>query len=178
MASTASPSLVVFAWGNESRGDDGAGPGLAARLRTLRREGLVVIEDMQLKIEHVADIEAGVSVLFVDASVAIARGFALQPLDPADDPTVTTHALSPAALLRLYETTSRLAAPDAWQLHVAGRQFGLGETMSRTCSEATEDAWHLLRSLLAAPAGRWRTLLAAASRTHTVEAVRETTAAG
>ena len=90
-----STELLVFAWGNSARADDGAGPQIAARLRELEVPGVVVIEDMQLQIEHVADMSADVPVLFVDASVAIDEGFAIERLFPGRDPSVTTHALSP-----------------------------------------------------------------------------------
>lgn len=155
------PALVVFAWGNESRGDDGAGPELARRLVALDVPGLVVIEDMQLQIEHVADIVPGVPVLFVDASVALAEGFAVQRLAPAPDPSVTTHAVSPRALLQLYEATMRRPAPPAWQLHVAGHEFELGESPGAVSRAATEAAWAFLGGLLKQPSERWRAALAA-----------------
>ncbi|MEO1596510.1 MAG: hypothetical protein AAFS02_14820 [Pseudomonadota bacterium] len=157
------PALVVFAWGNTSRGDDAAGPILAARLRALDAPGLVVIEDMQLQIEHTADIVVGVPVLFIDASVAISAGFALEPLRPDPDPSVTTHAVSPRALLQLYETAMRTPAPRAWQLHVAGRAFGLGEGQGPESRAATDGAWRFLAELLGHPATQWGRELAAAA---------------
>lgn len=161
MATATEPALVVFAWGNTSRGDDAAGPVLAERLRALDAPGLVVIEDMQLQIEHAADIVAGVPVLFIDASVAIAEGFAVEKLSPDPDPSVTTHAVSPRALLQLYETAMRTPAPTAWQLHVAGQAFGLGEGQGPESRAATEDAWHFLADLLRRSPARWAADLAA-----------------
>ncbi len=155
MASTTEPSLVVFAWGNESRGDDGAGPELARRLIELSPPGLVVIEDMQLQVEHVTDIVAGVPVLFIDASVAIESGWALERVQAGDDPSVTTHAVSPRALLRLYETTMGQPVPTAWQLHISGRQFELGEALGAASREAIEGAWQFPRDLLTNPPSRW-----------------------
>ncbi|MCP5091768.1 MAG: Ni/Fe hydrogenase, partial [Gammaproteobacteria bacterium] len=75
MGISTDPALIVFAWGNESRGDDGIGPILARRLRGLELPGLVVIEDHQLNIEHVMDFADGTPLLFIDASVAIKDGF-------------------------------------------------------------------------------------------------------
>lgn len=158
------PALVVFAWGNESRGDDGAGPERARRLGGLDLPGLVVIEDMQLQIEHTADIADGVPVLFIDASVAIGEGFALQRLEPQPDPSVTTHAVSPPALLQLYELAMGKPAPPAWQLHVAGREFELGSPPGPVSRAATEAAWGFLHGLLAQPRDQWGRALAGSGR--------------
>ncbi len=149
------PQLIILAWGNESRGDDGAGPELARRLRGLGRDELVVIEDMQLQIEHVADIVAGVPVLFVDASVAIDEGFAVERIAPRQDPTITTHAVSPQALLQLYELSENTQAPPAWQLHIAGRDFGLGAGAGAVSRAGTEAAWECLQTLLEQPPSLW-----------------------
>ena len=159
MARSADPSLVVFAWGNLSRADDGAGPELAERLRTLRLDELLIIEDMQLQIEHTADIVPDVPILFIDASVAITEGFALQRLKPRPDASVTTHALCPTALLQLYETTARRPSPPAYQLHIAGQSFELGEEPGEVNASATEAAWAYLEDLLARPPGSWGRVL-------------------
>ncbi len=150
-----SADLLVFAWGNSSRGDDGAGPEIARRLRELDKPGVVIVEDMQLQIEHVADMQSDVPVLFVDASVAIPEGIAIERVWPDDDPSVTTHAVSPAALLRLFETTMRTPLPPAWQLHIAATSFQLGEQAGDVNIEATERAWRFLERLLEAPASGW-----------------------
>ncbi|MDJ0918004.1 MAG: hypothetical protein QNJ05_09585 [Woeseiaceae bacterium] len=155
MAASADPKLVVFAWGNLSRADDGAGPEIAERLRALRLDELLVIEDMQLQIEHTADIVPGVPVLFIDASVAISEGFALERLKPQPDSSVTTHALCPTALLQLFETTSRRPSPAAFQLHIAAQNFELGEKPGVVNASATEAAWVFLADLLGRPPGDW-----------------------
>lgn len=40
------PRLVVFAWGNESRGDDALGPRLAARIAQAGWSHITLIEDV------------------------------------------------------------------------------------------------------------------------------------
>ena len=151
MAAVIEPDLTVFAWGNVSRADDGIGPMLAGRIRMLMNPCIAVIEDMQLQIEHAADIRAAVPVLFIDASVAISRGFALERLHASPDPSVSTHALSPPALLHLFETTMQKPAPCAYQLHIAGSNFELGEALSDESRRAADAAWRFLRRLLAEP---------------------------
>ena len=178
MARLPDPSLVVFAWGNLSRADDGAGPELAERLRRLQLDELLIIEDMQLQIEHTADIVAGVPILFIDASVAINEGFALERLTPQPDSSVTTHALCPTALLKLYETTSRLPAPPSYQLHIAGQHFELGEEPGEVNALATEAAWTFLKQLLARPAGTWARTLEESCAERPVETPVATATAG
>lgn len=163
MATVVNPALTVFAWGNISRADDGVGPMLAERIQMLRHPCLVLIEDMQLQIEHATDIRIGVPVLFVDASVAIDRGFALQKLKPEPDHSVSTHALSPPALLRLFEATMQQPAPPAYQLHIAGVEFELGEALSTVGRQSADAAWRFLRRLLAEPSNAWAEALELAS---------------
>ena len=122
-----------------------------------------VFEDMQLQIEHTTDMHSEVPVLFIDASVAIDSGFALQRLAPEPDHSVTTHAVSPAALLSLYSTTMRKPAPAAYQLHVAGRSFELGESPGDDCRSSIDAAWRFLQELLERPADTWADTLASAS---------------
>ncbi len=155
----ASADLLVFAWGNSSRGDDGAGPEIARRIRALARRDVTVIEDMQLQIEHVTDIRAEVPVLFVDASVAISQGIALERVWPDDDPSVTTHAVSPSALLKLYTMTMQAPLPPAYQLHIAAESFELGEQAGGINVAAVEDAWQFFETLFARPATDWAAML-------------------
>ncbi len=163
MAPAADPDITIFAWGNLSRGDDGVGPMLASRIGMLGNPGIALVEDMQLQIEHTTDICANVPVLFVDASVAIEHGFTVEKLAAAPDPSVSTHALSPAALLYLYETTTGQAAPPAYQLHIAASNFELGDSLSDETYLAVDAAWRFLRRLLAQPGDSWQQALDSAS---------------
>jgi hydrogenase maturation protease len=163
MAPVVDPDLTIFAWGNLSRADDGVGPMLASRIDMLKNPGIVLIEDMQLQIEHTTDIRADVPVLFIDASVAIEHGFVLQQLTPAPDPSISTHALSPTALLYLFESTMQQPAPPAFQLHIAGSNFELGEALSDKSCRAVDAAWRFLRRLFAQPGHSWQRTLEHAS---------------
>lgn len=156
-------AISVFAWGNESRGDDAIGTILASRIIGLDNPAISVIEDHQLQLEHVMDIVDNVPVLFIDASVAIDRDFLLEKLMPCRDASISTHAMSPVALLDLYEQTIGKSAPDAYLLHVRGDSFELGEDISSSTSEAVDEAWQFLDSLFARPRGDWGTTLRAAS---------------
>ena len=162
MANSTKPALVVFAWGNASRGDDGIGPRIADRLRKLARSRVELIEDHQLNIEHVTDIPDDVPLLFIDASVAIEHGFGVQRLAPSDDGNFSTHAISPAALLNVYRETMQRPAPEAFLLHIAGRYFELGDDLSSEADDALSAAWDFLKSILKLPETEWPKRLAKA----------------
>ncbi len=163
MAAAADVALTVLAWGNTSRGDDGAGPILGRRIDDLGHPAINVIEDFQLQIEHVMDIDGDAPVLFIDASVDIEEGFTIEKLAPRDDHSVSTHSVSPGSLLRLYEQTHGQAAPRAFLLHVPGEDFELGSTISRKTSACIDSAWAFLSSLLAEPSEQWSATLDSAT---------------
>lgn len=156
-----SPELIVFAWGNTSRGDDGIGPLLAGRLRDLRLPELVVVEDFQLNIEHIMDFSGTTPLLFIDASVAIDNGISIERIGASQDGNFSTHAISPQALLNVYRETEGDTPPEAFLLHVAAREFGLGDSLGRTAAAAAEDAWSFLRDLLQTFPAEWRASLSA-----------------
>ena len=155
MGSSTDPALIVFAWGNESRGDDGIGPFLARRLLDLELPGLVVIEDHQLNIEHVTDFVDDTPLLFIDASVSIDTGIMLERIGASSDGNFSTHAISPQALLNVYRETSGSDEPPAYLLHVAGKSFDLGESLGDTGRAAAEAAWEFLDELLDRPPAEW-----------------------
>ena len=162
MAASIEPELIVFAWGNESRGDDGIGPILAQRLRSLERPELSVVEDHQLNIEHVMDFAGPTPLLFIDASVSIDQGIRLERIEASADGNFSTHAISPQALLNVYRETTGDEVPVAYLLHVSGDSFALGESLGETGRKAAESAWSFLRKILSAPAAEWQERLSGA----------------
>ena len=161
MGSSTDPALIVFAWGNESRGDDGIGPLLARRLLELERSALVVVEDHQLNIEHVTDFVDDTPLLFIDASISIASGIMVERIGASGNGNFSTHAISPQALLNVYREATGNEPPPAYLLHVAGKSFGLGESLGDTGAAAAESAWAFLKELLGHPSPEWRERLSA-----------------
>ena len=155
MAASSSPAITVFAWGNESRGDDAIGSILASRIINLDNPAINIVEDHQLNIEHVIDMVAEVPTLFIDASVAVETDYALEKLKPFPDDSISTHSISPVALLSLYERIVGKAAPDAYMLHVRGTSFELGEDISASTSVSVNKAWQFLDDLFAGPQETW-----------------------
>ena len=127
-------SILVVAYGNPSRGDDALGPELLTLLESkldlyCNACSVELLTDFQLQPEHALDLLGRDLVLFVDASVAT-ESVALTRLEPARDPSFTTHAMSPEAILHVYDSVQGGGAPPAYLLAIGGEQFELGEGLS------------------------------------------------
>jgi len=142
------PRLVI-AIGNPSRGDDALGPLLAERLEALRMPGVEVLTDYQLQIEYALDLHGREEVIFVDASVKGEAPFTFEAIAPGGDASVTTHALSPQALLAGFAKLTGEAPPRAYVLAVRGQAFELGEGLSAQALANLEAGWAALRARLA-----------------------------
>jgi len=135
--------LLVIGLGNPSRGDDALGPALVEALRASAASewhaGVEWLVDFQLQIEHALDLDGRAAVLVVDAArpghAGSPDGVALAALQADDAPrTWTTHALSPSALLGVYERVQGRRAPPAWLLAIEGDAFELGAPLSDAAS--------------------------------------------
>lgn len=128
--------ILVIAWGNRARGDDALGPlaldALHARWVALtagdpaRRAAVEFLEDHQLAVEHALDLADRRAVLWIDASRDAAPPFAVQPLAPRRDASLSSHALSPQAVMQVFVEVQGSAPPPGWLLGIAGRDFDLG----------------------------------------------------
>ncbi len=134
MSVPAAAPLLVLAWGNPSRGDDGLGPALAAalaaRLGSDAQGRVDWLEDFQLQVEHCLDLVGRRAVLLVDASRSAAPPFEAGALLPAPDRSIGSHALSPAALLQVYREVQQQPPPPCTLLAVRGASFALGDGLS------------------------------------------------
>ncbi len=126
--------ILVFGWGNPSRGDDALGPLCVAALREQLPHALSqqveFLEDYQLQIEHALDLIGRQEILFIDAGLACAAPFQVTALQARQDASQSTHALSPAALLQVYQMLQREPAPPSTLLVIRGDKFVLGEAPS------------------------------------------------
>jgi hydrogenase maturation protease len=145
--------LLVIGIGNPSRGDDALGPLLVERLAALDLPGVELLTDFQLQIEHALDVAGRTDVVFVDASVDAAAPFEFLPVVPQADATITTHELSPAAVL---DTCRRLGGetPVARVLAIRGYAFDLGMPLSDGGAHNLEAAVAMLAARAASAAGR------------------------
>ena len=148
------PSLLILAVGNPSRGDDALGPLFLERLAELREQRgngdeVELLTDFQLQIEHAVDLENRALALFVDASVSCPPPFQFTRLQPARDTSYTSHALSPAAVLHVYQQINHVPPPPAFQLAIRGERFELGEPLSAAAEANLAAALAFARQLLA-----------------------------
>ncbi len=140
--------LVVFGWGNESRGDDGLGPLLLARIAARAWPDVTTVEDYQLQIEHALDIADCDCALFVDAGRDTPAPFSFREIAPRRVTTHTTHALAPEAVLDVYAQIEGRAPPPAFALCLRGESFELGEGLSAEGAERLEAAWTFVLGLM------------------------------
>lgn len=137
-------SLVVFACGNESRGDDALGPLLLRRLEEADLPGVTTFGDFQLQIEHALDLQGHDLALFIDAGQATPAPFSFSPVEPAASNTHTSHALLPAAVLDVYRRVVGSEPPPAFVLCVRGDSFELGAELSGAAQSHLDLAWSFL----------------------------------
>ena len=128
--------ILIFGYGNLSRGDDALGPLLLEYIEQhCDLNQIDILCDFQLQIEHALDIKNRTLVLFVDASVAGQQAIHFSQLQASKDRTYTTHAMSPAAVLDVYESIKHQTPPPCFLLSIKAGKLELGEGLS---SEATQ----------------------------------------
>ncbi len=126
--------VLVFGWGNPSRGDDALGPMLLERLDALLAatppRSVELLTDFQLQVEHALDLAGRQQVLFVDASLNCVAPFEVTLLTAARDLSFSTHAMSPRAVMQVFRDLHGIEPPPCTLLAIRGEGFELGEPPS------------------------------------------------
>lgn len=151
--------ILVFAIGNDSRGDDALAPLLVRALESWAETAELgeLIEDYQLQVEHVTDLAGRSAVLFVDADMSCAEPFNFSEIAAGHDHSYTSHAMTPFALLHTYRQVYGADAPPAFLLRIRGYGFELGDSLSGKASENLEAATNLVKELcMEKSPQRWR----------------------
>lgn len=150
--------ILIFGYGNPSRGDDALGPllldVLAQRLDAATRRtagGIEFLTDFQLQIEHALDLVERRLVLFADAHLACPAPWSLTKLQASSDPSYSTHAISPASVLRVYRDVRSTEPPPCFLLGIRGERFELGEGLSDAAKANLDAAVELVLELCAHP---------------------------
>lgn len=138
--------LLIFAYGNPSRGDDALGPLLIEHLQILNLEGIEMLTDFQLQVEHAYDLQGRERVLFIDASVSCESPYTFSRLFAQKDPSYTTHVMSPMAVMHVYQELYG-DPPPSYLLQVRGESFELGESLSPQAEVNLQSSLDLLRRL-------------------------------
>jgi hydrogenase maturation protease len=142
------PGLIIT-YGNPSRGDDALGPAMFDLLEKHKQENgrftdIDLITDFQLQIEHAVDLENRDFVVFVDAGVSCAEPFEYQEIKARKDDSFTTHAMSPASVLSVYQQIKQSDPPPSCLLTIRAYEFGLGKSMSRKATENLQESFAFL----------------------------------
>lgn len=140
--------LLVIGIGNPSRGDDAIGPLAIERLEAMDLPGVELLTDFQLQVEHALDLVGRDEVTLVDADAAGTPPFRYTMVSPSADRSITTHALSPAALLDTYRRVVDAAIPPTWLLAIRGYAFELGAPLSPAATTNLEAAVAMLANRL------------------------------
>ncbi|MFA5984318.1 MAG: hydrogenase maturation protease [Methylococcaceae bacterium] len=141
--------LLLLAFGNLSRGDDALAPLLLDFVgQTLNLTHIELLCDFQLQIEHALDLEHRQRVLFVDASVSCTNAFEFSVVKPAQDASYTTHAMTPAAVLAVYQQIKKQNPPPCFLLSIKGEQFELGADLTPTAQQNLGLACAFIKPLL------------------------------
>jgi len=148
--------ILVLGWGNLSRGDDALGPMCVAALRDGLpdeiRQHVEFLDDYQLQVEHALDMMGRRHVLFVDASLTATVPFEVTELHSAQDASFTTHAMSPQALMHVYQNLQNQPPPPCTLLAIRGEAFELGQPLAASAqtylNAATQWALQTLMALV------------------------------
>ena len=132
--------VLVFGWGNPSRGDDALGPLFVDAVEAMRLPGVECLTDFQLQVEHALDLKGRQRVLFVDASANAAAPFTIERIEPARDSSFTTHAVSPQAILQVFREVEAEPPPPCWLLAIRGDAWELGTAPSEAARQNLEEA--------------------------------------
>jgi len=144
--------ILVFGYGNLSRGDDAVGPLLLEHLQqNVDLSEVDLLTDFQLQIEHLLDLQQRQLVIFVDAAVTELVPFSFTPIEACQDRSYSSHAMSPAALLQVYQTVTGKPAPLSYLLAIKAESFELGEPLMPLTNENLEQACAFMEQLLQQP---------------------------
>jgi hydrogenase maturation protease len=132
--------ILIFGWGNPSRGDDALGPLFIERIEALGLAGVECQTDFQLQVEHALDLENRSRILFVDASLEAPAPYRHSRLFAARDASFTTHAMTPEAVMQVYAELHDAAPPPCTLLAIRGERFELGEPVSPVAAAHLEAA--------------------------------------
>lgn len=129
-------NLLIFGYGNPGRGDDALGPLVAEHIESLKTQfqwrHIDVLTAYQLQIENVMDVAEYPLVLFVDAHTSCSSPVQVNRCQPEADQSYTSHALTPDALLSVYQQAFKKPPPPCYLLSIKGESFELGQSLSKS----------------------------------------------
>ena len=143
MKKTTSKKILVHAYGNRGRGDDGLGEefinGINRWIETNDLRSLDTENSFQLTIEHAAAMAEYDGVIFIDASKADILDFSLQKITPELQQSFTSHSISPSTLVGLC-TELYNRSPLVYLLQIKGYRWEFGIGLSDQAKENLQKA--------------------------------------
>ncbi len=152
MSARGEKKILLHAYGNPGRGDDGLGNAFIERMEEWIEENnlqsISTDNSYQLNVEDAADISSYDIVILVDASKADIDSFSFSQINPDPHQSFSTHSVSPSALLHLcHELYNK--APLVYLLQVKGYRWELGEQLSAKAQENLEKALKFTQKAIA-----------------------------
>ena len=151
---------LIFTYGNPSRGDDSLGPAMFDLLEKYKREtnklgNVDLLTDYQLQIEHAVDLEYREGVVFIDASMSCSAPYEFIKLYPERDDSYTTHAMSPASVLDVYQQINQSEPPPSFALIIRGYEFELGQSTTEQAKINLQKSYEFIKNLLSTDIEKW-----------------------
>jgi len=161
MSCGAEGPVLIIGFGNQLRGDDGAGPAAAERLEALLPADRVVVWSCHQLVPEMAEPVAGAAaVVFIDAAADSPPGeIRMREAAPVVDSSIITqtHGFDPGHLLGCAQYLFG-RAPRAVLFSVGGEDFSIREGFSPTVAQAMDELVARVRQfvegLLSAPGAR------------------------
>ena len=146
---TTENEILVLAWGNPGRLDDGLGPAFAEIAAGWDLEGLTVDSDYQLTVEDADRVSRFRRVVFVDADRTCAAPFRVERIRAGKSGMAfSSHSVTPESVLALARDLFR-SEPEAWLVGIRGHEFDeFGERLSRDGSANLQAAAAFLETSL------------------------------
>jgi hydrogenase maturation protease len=144
----AESKILVLAYGNPGRRDDGLGPALAAALERLDLPGVTIDSDYQLTVEDAAAIAAHDVVVFADADCTTAEPFTFRRVVPEAGVSFSSHSVSPQEVMALAADLLG-ARTTGYVLGIRGYEFNeFGEGLSARAEANLAAALRFVQSVL------------------------------
>lgn len=149
-----SASILILAFGNPGRQDDGLGPRCAELLEqqsAIVRKADVRIEiDYQLTVEDALPVSQADYVVFIDAAIDLDTGYRFTPVEANPQASFSSHLLAPHGLLYLAENLFG-HSPKAFLLSIKGYEFAqFEEALSQQAEINLHKAFNFLHKQLLA----------------------------
>lgn len=144
----ANAEILVIGYGNDLRGDDGAGRQVAGYVDSWQMPGVKVVSAHQLTPDLCEEVAHADTVIFADARPARPGDAAdcSQVAEDAKSPS-SIHASDPAAILQI---AGELYGhrPPAWLVGIPAVDFEVGAPLSETTVAGVWQATDLIRDLI------------------------------